>query len=65
MQGVTYLVSDTEDHNLPVFVSDSVKEVAKYLGTTTGCISTMICRKQKFRRRYLVERIELPEGDEI
>lgn len=64
MQGVTYLVSDTMDHDLPVFVSDSVSEIAKLFGTTARSMSSMICRKQKVNRRYLVERVSLAEGDE-
>lgn len=64
MKGVTYLVSDTLDHELPVFVSDSVSEIAKLFGTTARSMSSMICRKQKIKRRYLVERVSLTEGEE-
>ena len=64
MQGVTYLVSDTMDHELPVFVSDSVSEIARLFGTTVRSMSSMICRKQKVNRRYLVERVSLAEGEE-
>ena len=63
MQGITYLVSDTKDHDLPVFVSDSVTEIASLFGTTARSMSTMISRRQKIRRRYLVERISLSEND--
>ena len=65
MQGVTYLVSDTKDCDLPVFVSDSLSEIARMFGITRRSLSTMMCNNKKLKRRYLVERVNLTEGERI
>ena len=59
--GWTYVIYDTQDNDLPVFQSDSIKEIAKYFGLKKRVVSSEICRGALIRRRYRVLRV-YPDG---
>lgn len=54
-----YCVYDTEDNYLLVGIFDSVKDISIYFGLTKDSILSMISKKQKIKRRYIVEKVEL------
>lgn len=62
MKGITYLASDTKDHDLPVIVTDSLSEIAGFFGITKDSMSSMICRRQRIQGRYIVERVRVSFG---
>ena len=64
MIGYTYLVSDTFDHELPVFVSDSLAEIQEFLGNIgRRSLSIMMCRHQLIKKRYFLERVDIRENN--
>ena len=53
-----YVVYDMKNQEQCVGVFDTRKEVAKFFNSTSNSVGAMICRKEKFERRYLVEKVE-------
>jgi hypothetical protein len=53
-----YVVYDMKNQEQCMGVFDNRKELAKFFNTTPNSIGAMICRKQKFERRYLIEKVE-------
>ena len=58
MKTTTYMVSDTLDNDLPVLVSNSLPEVAAFLGMTPRTASSAISKGSKVGRRYRVVRMK-------
>ena len=44
---------DTKDYDLPKFVFNTYKEMAKCFNSTINSIQCAVCRKQLIKRRYI------------
>ena len=53
-----YAIYDMNYYEQCVAVFDTLKEVADFFNTTSNSISSSICRKEKRKHRFLIERIE-------
>ena len=53
-----YAVYDMKNQEQCMGVFDTRKELAKFFNSTPNSIGSMISRKKKFKRRYLIEKVK-------
>lgn len=59
-----FLVYDTKDNGLLVYLSDSLMEVAQYLEIPYQTATNALCRHCKVRLRYEIVKIPVEKNDE-
>ncbi len=57
LKGVIYMVVTNDKYELPIYVADTVEEIAKLLGIKNNSVSTRICRN--FGKHYKIVRVKL------
>lgn len=44
---IVYMKTTADKYELPIFVADTAKELAEMVGTTVGCVYSLISKKHK------------------
>lgn len=55
-----YLVCTNDEFELPLLVADTVKEVARFIGTTPKHCSENIAHNIRATRGFILERVYIP-----
>lgn len=58
-----YVVCDTRDSDLPIFVADTAKEVADFLGITKGTVKRDMRDGWLSHGRYSVSKVRISDRD--
>ncbi len=58
LKGVIYMVVTNDKYELPIYVADTVEEIAQLLGIKNNSVSTRICRGG-YGKKYKIIRVRI------